>query len=173
MLPSDDDDDSWRLRGCIGTFTHKPLLSGLREYAITSGLHDHRFNPITAEEISKLRCDVSLLHEFEHNLSAYDWTVGMHGIIIEFTDSHSTRTYSATYLPEVAAEQNWTQQETIVELMYKSGYRHKCSEQIISSINLTRYKSSKSSCTYQQYQSIKQQYRNNNTNKINAAQALQ
>ena len=43
---------------------------------------------------------VSLLVNFEE-CSCLDWTVGTNGIEIEFNGR------SATYLPEVALEQNW------------------------------------------------------------------
>jgi len=143
--------DEWRLRGCIGTFAHKPLAAALREYAITSALHDTRFDPIVLSEVSGLKCEVSLLVQFESGYTAYDWVVGQHGITIEFTDTHGTRTYGATYLPEVASEQQWTQQQTIVELVYKAGYRHKCTPKIVDNITVTRFQSTKASCTYQEY----------------------
>lgn len=34
------------------------LHEGLKEYAVTSALHDSRFNPITLSEISELHCSV-------------------------------------------------------------------------------------------------------------------
>ena len=49
-----------------------------------------------------------------------DWTLGTHGLRISFT--HHTRRYGATYLPDVAKEQGWTKEETLVSLMRKAGW---------------------------------------------------
>ena len=143
----------WRLRGCIGTFTAKELVRGLSEYAVISALRDSRFPAVNLGEVSSLRCDVSLLCEFEYNLTAYDWTIGVHGITIEF--DHNGRSYSATYLPEVADEQGWTKEKTIEELVYKAGYRGRCNAALVRAIQLTRYQSRKASCTYEEYCEIR------------------
>jgi AMME syndrome candidate gene 1 protein len=103
----------WKLRGCIGTFAAQELSSGLKKYAHTSAFKDSRFKPIQQAEVPLLRCDVSLLTQFEAAADCYDWKVGLHGITIEFPDpEHNPKTsknapeiYSATYLPEVASEQ--------------------------------------------------------------------
>ena len=53
-----------QLRGCIGCL--KPLLiSSLRDYALTSALHDRRFAPIDVGEMPRLHCTVQLLGVFE------------------------------------------------------------------------------------------------------------
>lgn len=92
-----------KLRGCIGTFNAQPLAKGLKEYALRSALKDSRFSPITRDEVPNLHCGVSLLIGFQDGESYLDWEVGKHGIIIDF-NAHG-RSYSATYLPEVAEEQ--------------------------------------------------------------------
>jgi uncharacterized protein (TIGR00296 family) len=68
------------LRGCIGCFDPLPLWDGLKEYAITAGMKDHRFSPISARELPQLSCAVSLLHSFEDCATPTDWEVGVHGI---------------------------------------------------------------------------------------------
>lgn len=62
-----------RLRGCIGTFTPLDLHDGLKEYAITSAIRDSRFDPIAKDELAKLNCSVSLLHNFEPTKAWHDW----------------------------------------------------------------------------------------------------
>ncbi|XP_076349750.1 uncharacterized protein CG5902-like isoform X3 [Tachypleus tridentatus] len=95
-----------RLRGCIGTFNSMNLHNGLREYAVTSAFKDSRFSPITRDEFNKLHVSVSILRHFEDGQDYLDWEIGIHGIRIEFTsDKGSKRT--ATYLPEVAPEQEY------------------------------------------------------------------
>jgi AMMECR1 domain-containing protein len=94
----------YELRGCIGTLAPRILANSLGEYAITSALHDRRFQPIRIREVPQLRVAVSLLIDYEDcGSNVHDWTVGKHGIVLKF--SHHDNPYSATYLPEVALEQ--------------------------------------------------------------------
>lgn len=147
----------WKLRGCIGTFAAKELSSGLREYALIAGLHDTRFPPISVSELSHLRCDLSLLTRFEKMPlgDLLDWTIGVHGIQIDFTDPLTHRQHSATYLPEVAHEQGWTQEETIEELVHKSAYPKALTDQVKARIQLTRYQSEKASLRYDEYVALR------------------
>eukprot|EP00527_Entomoneis_sp_CCMP2396_P008826 CAMPEP_0198143790 /NCGR_PEP_ID=MMETSP1443-20131203/10406_1 /TAXON_ID=186043 /ORGANISM="Entomoneis sp., Strain CCMP2396" /LENGTH=182 /DNA_ID=CAMNT_0043807077 /DNA_START=70 /DNA_END=615 /DNA_ORIENTATION=- len=98
-------DDVYDLRGCIGSLSPLPVATALTKYALISALQDTRFNPIHPSELPMLRVAVSLLVKYEPCQTAYDWTVGIHGIIIQFTVDGTS--YSATYLPEVAQEQGW------------------------------------------------------------------
>jgi len=91
-----------RLRGCIGTFEPHRIREGLEEYAIISGLKDTRFNPIRKSELPTLECLISLLHDFEDASSYLDWTVGVHGIYISFsqpTALTATRSNSSSNTP--------------------------------------------------------------------------
>ncbi|KAH9829789.1 ammecr1 protein [Teratosphaeria destructans] len=109
------------LRGCIGTFEPRELEYGLRSYAITSAFEDTRFHPIPSSEFPSLACHVTLLTNFsEPTKDPMDWTLGKHGIRISF--SHHGRRYGATYLPDVAKEQGWTKEETLISLMRKAGW---------------------------------------------------
>lgn len=114
------------MRGCIGTFTAMHLHAGLREYAITSALKDSRFSPITRDEFPRLTVSVSILQVtfsynhfirllynsrfnsvlqgFEEARGYLDWTLGIHGIRIEFLNERGCKR-TATYLPQVATEQ--------------------------------------------------------------------
>lgn len=142
-----------RLRGCIGTFTAMHLHSGLREYAITSALKDSRFSPITRDEFPRLTVSVSILQGFEEARGYLDWTLGIHGIRIEFlTERGFKRT--ATYLPQVATEQGWNQTETIDSLLRKGGYRAAITPDIRKSIKLTRYRSQEIQMNYNEYREI-------------------
>lgn len=53
--------ESFRLRGCIGTLSPRPLSTSITEYAVTSALRDRRFDPIRLHEVPYLRVAVSLL----------------------------------------------------------------------------------------------------------------
>lgn len=111
-----------RLRGCIGTLDPKPLHTSLKDYALTSALHDRRFPPITRTELPHLSCTVSLLADFEGAAHQQDWEIGTHGLLMEFTDPATGARRTATFLPEVALHQRWSQLETLEQLVRKGGY---------------------------------------------------
>ena len=108
------------LRGCIGTFSPDKLSSVLPRYTIIAAMEDDRFTPITKAELPKLSVGISLLTNFETIDSPTDWEVGTHGIEIDFK-KHG-RYYGATFLPEVAAEENWDVETTLNYLVRKGGY---------------------------------------------------
>jgi uncharacterized protein (TIGR00296 family) len=139
----------WHLRGCIGTLSPRPLYRSVKEYALTSATRDRRFHPISFEETPLLRVGVSLLIKYQPCKDVWDWTIGVHGILIKFcvTNKH----YSATYLPEVAHEQGWDHQQAIASLIQKAGYTGKIDDHLYPKIQCTRYQSSKHKQTFQDY----------------------
>jgi uncharacterized protein (TIGR00296 family) len=165
---SNNNNNHWQLRGCIGTLAPRLLVDAVGEYAVISALKDRRFRPITIPEISSLRVSVSLLVQYETCSDAYDWTVGVHGIMIKFVVGGQS--YSATYLPEVAKEQQWTVPQTVASLVQKAGYYHHSHNQhhhhgtsssssssspltpeLLRNIQCTRYQSSKCRVTFAEY----------------------
>lgn len=140
-----------RLRGCIGTLEPRTIHKGIKDYALTSALHDRRFNPVTANEISCLQCTVSLLTNYEDAQNYLDWEVGKHGLLIEFSDKQAGCTRSATYLPEIAENEGWSREEAIESLMRKSGYGGPSTEAVKLSIKLVRYQSTTFSLSYHDY----------------------
>ncbi|KAI0299729.1 AMMECR1 domain-containing protein [Multifurca ochricompacta] len=157
-----------RLRGCIGTFEAQPLRTAIREYALLSAFRDHRFHRIELHELPSLECGISLLTDFEDANSYLDWTVGIHGIQITFTppptstpasdapsplssaisllprfSPSTTRTLSATYLPEVAPEQGWDHIDAIDSAIRKAGWVGRISEDLRRSLRVRRYQSRK------------------------------
>ena len=142
-----------QLRGCIGNFSPLSLVTGLRQYALKSALEDTRFTPIGLHELEELSVGISLLVDFEPASHVYDWNVGEHGIWIEF--QLYGRTCTSTFLPEVASEQEWNHQETIDNLLRKGGFKGKINESIRQGIQVTRYKSSKVECHYNDYAKIR------------------
>ncbi|OAA49664.1 ammecr1 family protein [Metarhizium rileyi] len=147
------DDDDVSLRGCIGTFESQPLAIGLPEYAIISALHDTRFSPISRSELPSLQAAVTLLTDFEEADDAYDWEVGTHGIRLSFTDRGHR--YGATYLPDVAAEQGWTQDETLYSLIRKAGWMGGRSAWNSLELKVTRYQGKKASLNYPEFKKWK------------------
>lgn len=141
------------LRGCIGTFEPQELDSGLRDYALTSALHDTRFSPISLSELHKLEVAVTLLTDFERCSDPLDWELGVHGIKISFYERH--RRYSATYLPDVASEQGWTKEETLDSLVRKAGWTGRRSWKEINELEVVRYQGRKESVEYEEYKNFR------------------
>jgi len=141
------------LRGCIGNFDDLVLGPALRDYALISALEDTRFSPITLNELERLEVCVSLLVNFEHVTDVWDWEVGKHGIRISFVDPSTHTNRSGTFLPEVALEQGWSKEQTLLELTRKAGYRGPWSEAFANQIQLVRYQSSKERMTYAEFSS--------------------
>ena len=133
------------LRGCIGTFTKQEIQKVLSRYALISALNDDRFDPVQLDQVEGLTVAVSLLVNFQQKKKAFEWQVGRHGIEIFFQSNN--RHYSATFLPEVAAQQKWDQNETLKHLIKKAGYRGDYKE-VLEKISLTTYESSKVSMSY-------------------------
>lgn len=110
---------------------------------MNSALQDRRFRPITLKEIPHLTCAVSLLTNFEVAKDYLDWEVGKHGIWIEFIQLNGQKE-TATYLPEVMVEQNWTKEEAIESLLRKGHFGGQITKDYCTkSIVLTRYQSQK------------------------------
>lgn len=141
-----------QLRGCIGTLEPRRLHTALKDYALTSALRDSRFAPVELREVSRLSCSVSLLSCFEDAADWQDWVVGRHGLIVEFTDPAMQCKRSATFLPEVAADQGWSTRECIEALVRKAGYAGRPSEELLASLKVRRYQSSKASLSFADWQ---------------------
>lgn len=143
-----------RLRGCIGCLDADKLTlaPGLQNYCCSAAFKDGRFAPIRKDEMPNLTCTVSLLHSFDTAEHSYDWEVGVHGVIVDFWD-RSGREYSATYLPEIAAECGMTRERAIYELCRKAGYNGVVDESVTcrSNMKVTRYQSSRVKLSGQDY----------------------
>ncbi|KAF6219193.1 hypothetical protein HO133_005018 [Letharia lupina] len=132
------------LRGCIGTFEAQELEAGLRGYALTAAFDDHRFPAISLPELPTLSTSITLLTNFTPASHPLDWTLGTHGIRISF--SHHGKRYSATYLPDVAVEQGWSKEETIVSLMRKAGWKGRSGEwRDVKGLGVVTYEGKKAS----------------------------
>ncbi|MBF0273723.1 MAG: AmmeMemoRadiSam system protein A [Nitrospinae bacterium] len=104
------------LRGCIGYIEpYKPLLEAVIDNAISAAFRDTRFAPLTAEEFRQVDIEISVLTVPEI-ISSYDkFIVGRHGIILKKGRNQ------AVFLPQVAPEQGWNQETTLMYLSQKAG----------------------------------------------------
>ncbi|KDE08884.1 hypothetical protein MVLG_00981 [Microbotryum lychnidis-dioicae p1A1 Lamole] len=69
--------------------------------------------------------------------------------------SSSRAVLSATYLPDVASEQGWTQLEAIDSVIRKSGYSGRITQDIRDSLRLTRYQSKKVHVTWKEWKAAR------------------
>jgi hypothetical protein len=93
------------LRGCIGSLiAHRPLYDDIISNAVSSAFNDPRFEPLKADELAKIKIEISLLTEPRklHYEGTTDLlskiTPNSDGLIIKFEDRQ------ATFLPSVWEE---------------------------------------------------------------------
>jgi len=125
----------------------------LTKFALYSAFKDSRFTPIRSKEVINLNCGVSLLIDFEKANNAYDWEIGVHGIVIDL--EYKGRKYHATFLPEIPHERKWDKSTTLLLLLRKSGFCGSLNS-IENQIKLTRFRSIKTNLSYLEYSLIKQ-----------------
>jgi hypothetical protein len=104
------------LRGCVGCLQAREAMYLSVHTSADSAAHDSRFegNPISSGEIPEIEIHVSILSAMKPIPSLSEFKIGEHGILIQ-------KGYrSAVYLPEVAVEQRWTQEETLSHLSQKA-----------------------------------------------------
>ena len=116
---------------------------------MTSALHDSRFSPITLAELPTLEAAVTLLTDFETCTDPLAWELGVHGIKISFYERH--RRYTATYLPDVAVEQEWTKEETLESLIRKAGLTGRKKWRDVGELQVVRYQGRKEGVEYEEY----------------------
>ncbi|KAL9085980.1 MAG: hypothetical protein Q9165_007342 [Trypethelium subeluteriae] len=115
-----------------------------------SAFEDTRFLPITLRELPALECGVTLLTNFETVSDPMSWDIGKHGLRISF-NYHGHR-YGATYLPDVAKEQGWTKEETLVSLMRKAGWTGRKDDWTkVDSLQVIRYQGKKEQLGYREW----------------------
>ncbi|TQV80147.1 AmmeMemoRadiSam system protein A [Exilibacterium tricleocarpae] len=91
-----------QLRGCIGALSpYQPLAKDVAEHAYAAAFRDHRFNPVSAEEIPLLTIEISVLTP-QAEIKCDSETAllqqlqeGVDGVTLE--DKH----YRSTFLPAV------------------------------------------------------------------------
>lgn len=105
-----------RLRGCIGSLQPvEPLYKSLHHNTINAAMNDPRFRPIRKEDVGDIDIHVSILSPILSISSLDEFKLGEHGIILEKGGAR------AVFLPEVATEQGWTEEQTLSQLSQKAG----------------------------------------------------
>lgn len=92
-----------RLRGCIGRFNPEGGLAETVQAMAVAVLGDPRFRhcPVTLEEISEVRIEISVLSKMVRTADPLSLVPGVHGVYIR--QGHC----GGCFLPQVATEQKW------------------------------------------------------------------
>lgn len=104
------------LRGCVGyPNARKTIKDALIDSAISAALYDYRFPPVRAEELIRIRIEITLLTEPKRIDGPTDIVVGKHGVIVKKGQQQGL------LLPQVATDFKWTQQEFLDQTYMKAG----------------------------------------------------
>ncbi|MGB7581087.1 MAG: AmmeMemoRadiSam system protein B [Sedimentisphaerales bacterium] len=104
------------LRGCIGdVMPRQALYKSVIANAINAAVNDWRFTPVTKDELSSIKIEISALTVPQPIISYNLIRLGTDGVILKKDG------YSALFLPQVAPEQKWTLEETLTHLSLKAG----------------------------------------------------
>ncbi len=106
------------LRGCIGNVRNPmPLYKSVIMNAVAASSKDHRFDPVTKEELRDLRVEVSVLSLFEPVGEIDEIRIGRDGLYLVKGN------HSAILLPQVADEGGWDIDTFLEKLSVKAGLR--------------------------------------------------
>ena len=94
-----------KLRGCIGGFAGEQTLNEMVQRLAASSACDRRFKPVQADELDKMKLEISVLSPLKKINSIDEIKPGKHGIYIKQGFS------SGTFLPQVATKTGWTLEE--------------------------------------------------------------
>ena len=104
------------LRGCIGYIeSDQELYKTIRECTLNAAFEDPRFPPVTQEELSELKLEISVLSPLVRIYSVEEIEVGRHGIYMVQGFQHGL------LLPQVAVEYGWDRMEFLEQTCRKSG----------------------------------------------------
>lgn len=105
-----------QLRGCIGLIeATKPLHQTIQEMAVAAAVQDPRFPPVTPQELSHLKIEISLLSPLKKVHQPEEIQPGKHGLLIR------QRPFSGLLLPQVATEYGWGREEFLTQTCLKAG----------------------------------------------------
>lgn len=104
------------LRGCIGhTEADRPLCQLVGGMALQAAFNDRRFQPVSADELSEIEVEISLLGPFTQVDDARAVRLGVDGVLLRKAGRE------AIFLPQVATEQGWDRAQMMESLCRKAG----------------------------------------------------
>lgn len=106
---------SGALRGCVGTLEPRlPLYRTVMDIAIAAAIHDPRFAPVGADELSEIDVEISVLSQ-PLPIAVAEIRIGLHGLIV------SQGPARGLLLPQVALERHWSPERFLEETCHKAG----------------------------------------------------
>lgn len=109
------------LRGCIGYLrADGPLYQRVQEVAIDAAFADYRFPPLTAEELSEVSIEISVLSPLRRVNDIQEIQVGVHGLLIYQAGRQGV------LLPQVAVDENWNRDEFLENACLKADLPGDC-----------------------------------------------
>lgn len=104
------------LRGCIGQIVaDRELYHVVQHCVVSAAMEDLRFPPVTADELSELSIEISVLTPFRRIRSIEEIEVGRHGLYMERGRSRGL------LLPQVATQHQWTRTTFLKQTCRKAG----------------------------------------------------
>jgi len=104
-----------KLRGCIGyVVPRRSLYRTVAETAQAAAFEDPRFDAVTAEEVPRLRIEISVLSRL-FPIRAEDVVIGQHGLLV------SEGRHRGLLLPQVPVEWDWDRETFLEQACHKAG----------------------------------------------------
>lgn len=106
-----------QLRGCIGYLepTNQTLIDTIIQAAKHAAINDPRFPPLSTQELSDIKIEISILSPFSSIKDYKEIILGVHGLLL---DEEGIR---ALLLPQVVTENNFTLQQFLSAICQKAG----------------------------------------------------
>jgi uncharacterized protein len=109
------------LRGCIGSIRAiEPLFKAVASSAVSAAFRDPRFSPVRADELPRLKLEISVMGPIEPVRDEAEIEVGRDGLII------SRGRQAGLLLPQVASEYGWDRQTFLDQTCLKAGLPPGC-----------------------------------------------
>ncbi len=103
-----------QLRGCMGEFgSRRPIWAAVPDRTLAAATEDPRFPPLSASE-GPVKLEISLLTPLKKIGGWRDFKLGQ-GAVLELDGR------SATFLPQIAAENGWSREQLLSQLAVKAG----------------------------------------------------
>lgn len=105
-----------RLRGCMGVFeAQAPLWRTVRDMTEAAASRDPRFRPVAEEELPFVDIEISVLTPLKEAPNIEEIQIGRHGLFVSKGDK------VASFLPQVAAERDWSVDTFLAQVCRKAG----------------------------------------------------
>lgn len=104
------------LRGCIGTcFPTRPLYRIVMEMTEAAASQDHRVAPVSADELSAIDIEISVLSPLQLIEDPLSLEVGKHGLHVSNGEKRGV------LLPQVATDYGWDMETFLAQTCLKAG----------------------------------------------------